>query len=53
MGFFDRLFAPRQKPAPLAMARLGRFSDSYKTGANYAAWDRSLKMFEQGSILDS
>lgn len=53
MGFFDRLFAPRQKPAPLAMARLGRFSDSYKTGANYAAWDRSLKLFEQGSILDS
>ncbi len=35
------------------MARLGRFSDSYKKGANYAAWDRSLKLFEQGSVLDS
>ena len=44
MGFFDRLFnrgVAEEEEQP--SIRFGRYSDSYKTAANYQAWDDSLE----------
>ena len=53
MGFFDRLFNRDQSEnEPQPNIRFGRYSDSYKTAANYKAWDVALEKFEKEDYLD-
>lgn len=52
MSIFDRLFnrgyAEDEKQPDI---RFGRYSDSYKTAANYKAWDVALDKFERDDYL--
>ncbi|MGB3548217.1 MAG: YbjN domain-containing protein [Saprospiraceae bacterium] len=52
MSIWDRLFG---NDAPAADAgpgvRFGRYSDAYKTAANYRAWDESLAAFDDERTL--
>lgn len=52
MGLFDRLFnrgSAEEEDQP--NIRFGRYSDSYKTAANYEAWDDALEKFEREDYL--
>jgi hypothetical protein len=53
MGFFDRLFGTKEAAIPQPDVRFGRYSDSYKDGANYDAWDTALEKFEEEQYLES
>jgi hypothetical protein len=52
MGLFDRLFGRTiEKSRP--NVKFGRFSDAYKTDAQYEAWHRSLEKFDDGNHFDA
>ncbi len=53
MGFFDKLFGVVTESKPQPEIGFGRYSDSYKTKAQYAAWDKSLDLFEKKEYLAS
>lgn len=53
MSIIDRFFKPAAKANPISLVHLGRYSDTYKKGTNYAAWSHALRAFEQGNYLDS
>ncbi len=53
MGLFDRLFRSSSRQARIPLVKLGRYSDSYKKPSNYQAWDRSLRLFDEGKYLES
>lgn len=55
MSIWDRLFGldPLPEPTEQPKYRFGRYSDAYKTAANYGAWDKALSDFEQENFLDS
>ncbi len=54
MGFWDLIFGTKteQTIAP-PNVRLGRFTDSYKSKAQYVAWDAALEKFENNDYLES
>lgn len=50
MGIFDRLFG-KESEQEQPDIRFGRYSDSYKTEAQYDAWDNALEKFDQKDYL--
>ena len=50
MGFFDKIFGTTIEKLPQPDIRFGRYSDSYKSKEQYAAWDKSLELFEKKNI---
>jgi hypothetical protein len=50
-SIWDRLFNRFTDAAPDPHVRFGRYTDSYKTSANYAAWEESLAAFEREAYL--
>lgn len=55
MSIWDTLFGrtPGYNPDSEPEFRFGRYTDAYKTPANYAAWDAALAAFEEGEYLES
>lgn len=53
MSFWDRLIYRKSGKVEQPNIRFGRYTDSYKTPVNYAAWDKALQAFEQEDFLDS
>ena len=53
MGFFDKFFGSTVESVPQPAISFGRYSDSYKTKEQYAAWDESLDLFERQEYLAS
>lgn len=53
MSILDRIFGAKEKTVTQPDIRFGRYSDSYKVGANYDAWDTALEKFEEAQYLDS
>ena len=53
MSFWDRLIYKKSGKVEQPNIRFGRYTDSYKTPVNYAAWDKALMAFEEESFLDS
>ena len=55
MSIWDTLFgrAPRYTPGNEPDHSFGRYTDAYKSRANYAAWDRAVDAFEEDRFLDS
>lgn len=53
MSIFDRLFNGHEEVKVQPDIRFGRYSDSYKEGINYDAWDKALEQFEGAQYLDS
>ena len=53
MGFFDRFFGSTIENIPQPAISFGRYSDSYKSKEQYAAWDESLDLFEKQEYLAS
>lgn len=55
MSIWDNLFGRTSgyDPAGEPNFSFGRYTDAYKTGENYAAWDLSLAAFEEGRYLAS
>lgn len=53
MGFFDKLFGAVTENIPQPKINFGRYSDSYKSKEQYAAWEKSLELFEKKDYLDS
>jgi hypothetical protein len=52
MSLFDRLFGTASS-ADQPQLRFGRYTDSYKTPEQYAAWDQALEAFESEAFLES
>jgi len=53
MGFFDKFFGSTVENIPQPTIRFGRYSDSYKSKEQYAAWEESLDLFEKQEYLAS
>lgn len=53
MGLFDRFFGTNASDEDQPDVRFGRYSDSYKTVAQYDAWDSALMKFDQKAYLDA
>ena len=55
MSIWDTLFGrtPGYYPTAGPNFNFGRYTDAFKTPANYAAWDRALATFEEGQYLES
>ena len=55
MSIWDTLFgrAPGYDPTDGPEFNFGRYTDAYKSPANYAAWDKSLLAFETGNYVES
>ena len=53
MSLFDRLFSKNSADEQEPDIRFGRYTDSYKTAAQYDAWDKSLEAFEEEKYLES
>jgi hypothetical protein len=53
MGFWERLRYGKAEDVTQPNIKFGRYTDSYKTTANYAAWDRALLTFENENYLES
>ena len=54
MGLFDQLFGKSAAPAAGAPAvRFGRYNDTAKSPAQYAAWERALDLFAEKKYLDA
>ncbi len=53
MGLLDRIFGGKEEAISQPDITFGRYSDSYKTDANYDSWDLALEKFEQEDYLDS
>ena len=53
MGLFDRLFGSTEKTKDQPDIPFGRYSDSYKSEANYDAWDRALQSFDKEEYLEA
>lgn len=53
MSFLDRLIYGKSADADQPNIRFGRYTDSYKSPVNYAAWDKALASFENEEFLDS
>lgn len=53
MSLFDRLFSKKLAEQQEPDIRFGRYTDSYKTAAQYEAWDQSLEAFEQEDYIGS
>lgn len=51
MRFFDRLFGNVTEDVPQPNITFGRYSDSYKSKKQYAAWEESLDLFERQEYL--
>lgn len=51
MAFWNRLTATDAKNNPAIS--FGRYSDAYKSAEQLAAWDNSLRLFEEGQYLSS
>jgi hypothetical protein len=51
MGFFDQIFGKDTSDGEQPNIRFGRYSDSYKTEAQYDAWDSALEKFDQKDYL--
>ncbi len=53
MGFFDKFFGSTIEKIPQPAISFGRYSDSYKSKEQYAAWEKSLDLFEKQEYLAS
>ena len=53
MSFFEQLFGGSSKMEQQPELSFGRYSDSYKSAAQYDSWDKSLTLFEQEKYLES
>jgi len=51
MGFFDKFFGSTTERISQPDIAFGRYSDSYKSKEQYAAWDKSLNLFEKQEYL--
>ncbi len=52
MSFFNRIFGNTASSDELRPdIRFGRYSDSYKSDAQYDAWDRALHLYEEGAYI--
>jgi len=58
MSFFDRIFSKKSQSADTLCyeASFGRYTDAYKSDAQFEAWDRAIEQFEKQeyrkSLLD-
>ena len=53
MSIFKKIFGDKNQVLDQPDIDFGRFTDSYKSAEQYAAWDKSLLYFEQDDYLDS
>lgn len=56
MSFWEKLFSSKTENNDVAAAeliRLGRYTDTYKSPEQYAAWDEALTHYENEKYLDS
>lgn len=53
MGFFDKIFGKNFEPEQQPDIQFGRYTDSYKSPAQYDAWDIALEKFEAKDYLES
>lgn len=51
MSLFDWIFT-RKTVSTQPTMRIGRYSDSYKSSANYEAWEKALSAFERFDYLE-
>lgn len=51
MGFFDKFFGSTTERISQPDIAFGRYSDSYKSKEQYAAWNQSLDLFEKQEYL--
>jgi hypothetical protein len=51
MNFWNKLFSNTKEEGP--KVSFGRYTDTYKTKAQYEAWDKSLESYEEGNVLES
>lgn len=51
-SIFNRFFKSAESPDGQPSIKFGRYSDSYKGAAQYAAWDKALVAFEREKYLD-
>jgi hypothetical protein len=51
MSIFDRLFKPSEHESNQTEIAFGRYSDSYKSAEQFAAWDQALSAFEAGEYI--
>ncbi|MBK8954565.1 MAG: hypothetical protein IPM34_03280 [Saprospiraceae bacterium] len=50
MAFWNRFTGKKSQNPEISF---GRYSDAYKSTNQYAAWDKSLKLYEEGKYLES
>ncbi|HEX5624744.1 MAG TPA: hypothetical protein VFX48_01905, partial [Saprospiraceae bacterium] len=48
MGFWKKILSGKRDEGPIIA--FGRFTDAHKSKEHYAAWDDSLKFFEEGQV---
>ncbi|MCB0644906.1 MAG: hypothetical protein KDC44_24840, partial [Phaeodactylibacter sp.] len=53
MKLLERLFGQPEQEDEGPGIPFGRYTDSYKTTAQYDAWDRALEAFEKGEHMES
>jgi len=53
MNFFDYFFGDNKQQDPPPSIKFGRYTDAYKLGKQYDAWDKSLEKFENDEYLPS
>ncbi len=53
MGLFDRLLGRSIDRKKQPSIKFGRYSDAYKSDEQYAAWQKSMDLFEQGNHFES
>ncbi len=53
MRFWDRLFNAQPEERGEPIIRFGRYSDSYKTAAQYDAWRLALQQYESANYRES
>lgn len=53
MGLFDRIFGNNTSEEDQPDIRFGRYSDSYKTAAQYDAWDSALLKFDNKEYIEA
>lgn len=53
MGIFDKIFGTDLQLEKQPDVKFGRYTDAYKSNAQYDAWERSIEAFEDKKYLDA
>ena len=51
MSFFSKIFGGAEEVKAQPRIKFGRYSDAYKSKGQYAAWDKSLELFDEDKYM--